>query len=96
MGWHFLTRISAKYGYRNVTVLDKTATVQPTVEPIAHAMWLLRAFQFGSVPLTLAQQAKSFSHLRLGFVIGFGIVANRICRSDSPILLVFASDIFES
>jgi hypothetical protein len=97
MGWHFVTRIPAEHGNRNIAVLDKPATVQPAIEPIACAVRLLRAFRFGSVALPLAQKAKSFPHLRFGFVIGLGIVANRcICRSDRSVLLVLASEILEA
>jgi hypothetical protein len=77
MGWHFVTRIPAEHGNRDIAVLDKTATVQPAIEPVAYAMRLLWTFLFGSVALPLAQQAESFSHLRFGFVVGLGIVANR-------------------
>jgi hypothetical protein len=77
MGRHIVPLFSAKHGDWDIAVLDKSAAVQPAVEPIADTMRLLRAFQIGSMPIAFAQQAKSFSHLRFSFVARLSIAACR-------------------
>jgi hypothetical protein len=89
--------VAAEHGDWNISILDKSAPVQPTVEPIAPPMRLLRPFRVGSMTLPFTQQAKGFSHLRFGVIARLGIAAGRwICRSDHSVLLAFAREILES
>jgi hypothetical protein len=93
----FLALITPQHGDRDIAVLDKAASVQPSAEAVGKPVRLVVALLVSPVALPFAQQAKSLSHLRFGLINRRGVPACRgVGRSGNSVLLVFAGGILES